>query len=229
MGVHSTAPFLGLLLEECRRQYGARHEQDYPRMVVYAWPIPFYPDRPVDHDAVKAVIHGALAALQDTGIDFIAMPCNIAHLYFDELQREARVPLLNMVDLAVEEIPLGGGPAALLATRATRDAALYQRRLERRGVPVIDSEPLQHRIDALLLHIKRGHSSESQHDEWMEILDSAQELGAQIALVACTDLNAAMDLAGPRRRMQVVDGTQTLAARTISRWCAAAQIATSVA
>lgn len=54
MGVRSTAPFLELVIEECQRQYGASHQPDYPQMMVLSWPTPFWIDRPVDHDAMRA-------------------------------------------------------------------------------------------------------------------------------------------------------------------------------
>ena len=120
MGVRSTSPFVDLLIEECQRQYGAKCELDYPRMILFSWPIPFFPDRPIDHDAMRDSILEGLRWLGRTGVDFIAIPCNTAHIYFDDLAAAAQVPLINMVDETVAAVPAEVETMALLATRATR-------------------------------------------------------------------------------------------------------------
>ena len=47
MGPRSTAPFVDLVLDECQRQYGARHDVEFPRMMTYSLPVPFYPEIPL--------------------------------------------------------------------------------------------------------------------------------------------------------------------------------------
>ena len=62
-------------------------------------------DRPIDHAAMKkAIIEGA-QKLESTGVDFIAMPCNTAHLYFEELQRSITISILNIVYYTLKAIP----------------------------------------------------------------------------------------------------------------------------
>ncbi len=71
MGVRSTSPFVDLLIEECQRQYGAKYETDYPRTIIFSWPTPFFPDRQIDHDAMRDSILEGLRWLDRTGVDFI--------------------------------------------------------------------------------------------------------------------------------------------------------------
>ena len=81
MGPKSTGPFVDTVVAECQTIYGAKHDIDFPHMMIYSCPTPFYMDRPIDHAAMKkAIIEGA-QKLESTGVDFIAMPCNTAHLY----------------------------------------------------------------------------------------------------------------------------------------------------
>ena len=42
MGPRSTAPFVDLVVSECRNQYGARHDIDFPPMMILSWPTPFF-------------------------------------------------------------------------------------------------------------------------------------------------------------------------------------------
>ncbi|HLF03129.1 MAG TPA: aspartate/glutamate racemase family protein, partial [Anaerolineales bacterium] len=85
MGPRSTAPFVDLVVTECQRQYGATRDLDFPPMMIYALPAPFDLDRPLDHEALRSAIGEGLRRLEATGVAFIAMPCNSAHIYYDDL------------------------------------------------------------------------------------------------------------------------------------------------
>jgi aspartate racemase len=67
MGPASTAPFLDLLLNECRRQYGAHHDIDYPKILICSQPAPFFHDRPNDHAAMVAATLSGLRDLEKGG------------------------------------------------------------------------------------------------------------------------------------------------------------------
>ena len=47
-------------MTECQRQYGARYDDEYPPMMVYALPTPLRLDRPLDHAAMRACIRTGL-------------------------------------------------------------------------------------------------------------------------------------------------------------------------
>ncbi len=60
MGPKSTGPFIDTVVAECQTIYGAKHDMDFPHMMIYSCPTPFYMDRPIDHEAMKkAIIEGA--------------------------------------------------------------------------------------------------------------------------------------------------------------------------
>ena len=128
MGPRSTAPFIDLVVTECQRQYGATNDIDFPPMMIYSLPTPFYIDRPVDHAAMQATICAGLRHLAASGVAFIAMPCNSAHVYYDQLSRCINIPLLNMVDEAVRAIPASGG-SVVTSTIQCRDYRLGLPRL----------------------------------------------------------------------------------------------------
>jgi len=122
MGPRSTAPFVDMLVDECQRQYGVRYDIDFPPMLIYALPTPFYVDRPIDHAALEAAIVAGLRKLADSGVAFVAMPCNSAHIYFEQQAAGIHVPLLNMIDLA-----LGALPAASNTLRGEKTYAIIDK------------------------------------------------------------------------------------------------------
>ncbi|WP_088293068.1 aspartate/glutamate racemase family protein [Bacillus mycoides] len=187
MGPKSTGPFVDTVVAECQTIYGAKHDIDFPHMMIYSCPTPFYMDRPIDHAAMKkAIIEGA-QKLESTGVDFIAMPCNTAHLYFEELQRSITIPILNIVDETLKAIPENTKRVALLATEATVQASIYQDGITKRDIEYIHNEQWQEMINQIITCIKGGEIEEARKLWSLLVLQLKDEVDT--AIIACTDLN----------------------------------------
>ncbi|MFB6429299.1 aspartate/glutamate racemase family protein [Bacillus thuringiensis] len=187
MGPKSTGPFVDTVVARCQTIYGAKHDMDFPHMMIYSCPTPFYMDRPIDHETMKkAIIEGA-QKLESTGVDFIAIPCNTAHLYFEELQRSLSIPILNIVDETLKTIPENTKRVTLLATEATIQAGIYQDGIVKRNIEYIHHEKWQEMINQIITYIKSGESEEAR--ELWNVLVLQLEGEVDTAIIACTDLN----------------------------------------
>ncbi|PEX91736.1 aspartate/glutamate racemase family protein [Bacillus cereus] len=187
MGPKSTGPFVDTVVAQCQIIYGAKHDIDFPHMMIYSCPTPFYMDRPIDHAAMKkAIIEGA-QKLESTGVDFIAMPCNTAHLYFEELQRSLSIPILNIVDETLKAIPENTKKVALLATEATVQAGIYQDGIAKRDIDYIHNKQWQESINQIITCIKGGEIEEARQ-LWSALILQLQD-EVDTAIIACTDLN----------------------------------------
>jgi len=185
-------------------------------MLIYALPTPFYVDRPIDHAALAAAIVAGLRKLEDAGVAFVAMPCNSAHIYFEQLAAEIHVPLLNMIDVALGALPAAANTVALLATRPTVEARLYQEAIERAGKRVLVGEHWQARVDALILAIKSAADRAVAHELWRDLVADMHAVGVGTLLLACTDLNAVS--ATLNTPLALVDATRCLAEATVKTW-----------
>ncbi|MBU5218586.1 amino acid racemase [Bacillus albus] len=187
MGPKSTGPFVDTVVAKCQTIYGAKHDMDFPHMMIYSCPTPFYMDRPIDHEAMKnAIIEGA-QKLESTGVDFIAIPCNTAHLYFEELQHSLSIPILNIVDETLQTIPENIKRVALLATEATVQAGIYQDGITKRNIEYIHHETWQEMINQIITWIKSGEVEEARELWNALVLQLRDEVDT--AIIACTDLN----------------------------------------
>ncbi|PFB20720.1 aspartate/glutamate racemase family protein [Bacillus cereus] len=187
MGPKSTGPFVDTVVAGCQTIYGAKHDMDFPHMMIYSCPTPFYMDHPIDHEAMKkAIIEGA-QKLESTGASFIAMPCNTAHLYFEELQRSLSIPILNIVDETLQAIPETAKRVALLATEATVQAGIYQDGIAKRNIEYIHYEKWQTMINQIIMYIKSGEVEEARK-LWSALVVQLKD-EVDTAIIACTDLN----------------------------------------
>jgi len=138
-------------------------------------------------------------ALERFGADFIVMPCNTAHLFWQELVDAVEIPFLNIVEETVGEIEKAfrNEPArvGVLATEGTIKSSLYQTAITNHGlVPLIPSEKTQHRVHRVIKRIKAKHEKEASKKEIESAVQSLQSSGAEGVILGCTELGLVKDL-----------------------------------
>lgn len=220
MGPSSTAPFLDMVYEECRRQYGARHDGDFPKIVLCSQPAPFFHDRPIDDGAMAAATIDGLRTLQRAGADIVAIACNSVHVYFDDLQRSVDVTLLNMVDIVMLALPPGARRVAFCTSRPLTQSDLYPRHARLRGLEVV-CPPWQDSIDELQDLVQTDPDPLRLRAAWARLFEHLANLPPVDALVvACLDLSGTLGHAQLLSTVPVIDSAQTLAARLVASWLA---------
>jgi aspartate racemase len=215
MGPRSTAPFVDMVVTECQKQYGARHVEDFPHMLIYSLPAPFFIDRPIDHERARSVVQTGIQRLESTGVDFIAMPCNTAHTYYAGLAASVRVPLLNMVTEACQALR-EFQRIAICATETTVQSGLYQKGIQAAGKEALPTDATQAKVNELIAGIIAGREGAHMRALWNEIVNALVEQGADAILVACTEINALGRLED--KRIAVADATAALAQATVRKY-----------
>ncbi|WP_437821118.1 GNAT family N-acetyltransferase [Sorangium sp. So ce1078] len=215
MGPRSTAPFIDLVITECQEQYGAKDDIDFPKMMICSLPAPFYPDRATDHAAMEATLRAGIEGLARTGVDFIAIPCNTAHIYYPKLSACIDVPLLNMVELALDAVPEPARSIALIAARPTVESGIYQDGVRRRGGQPIDVD-WQREVDALIGATRTSRDPALFRARWDSLLRRAKSAGADAVLLACMDLSAIK--AHIETDLLLIDAGQCLARGIVAQW-----------
>jgi aspartate racemase len=207
---------IGILavITECQKQYGAKLDEEFPHMIIYSLPTPFYVDRPIDHDKMKSAVKAGLQKLESVGVSFIAVPCNTVHAYFDELKLSIKVKLLNIIEESMRDLKQGKR-IALIATAPTIQSGAYQKFIERRGAEVVHSETIQTSVNKLLADVKAGRPRSQLDAEWMELLTLAKHEGADSAIIACTDLSIFAEL---KDGLAVTDSSTALARSIVTEY-----------
>jgi len=218
MGPRSTAPFLELVLDQCQQQYGAKDDLDFPHLMIYSLPTPFYLDRPIDHQQMKRQISLGLQRLEQNGVDLIAMPCNTAHVYYEELITGMKVPLLNIVTETLQAIGGVAKRVTLLATKTTLEAAIYQKGLAMTGHEFIFQLDWQEKINELIKMVKAQIKLEQIIQMCQELLDLLAKEKVEVVLIGCTDLSLLKKYLNSK--LQLIDSSEALARRTVQLWLA---------
>jgi aspartate racemase len=126
--------------------------------------------------------------LQRAGAHALAMPCNTAHAYADSIRRAIAIPLLDMVNLTVEQIAAGSAShVGLLASTAVHNTALYATAFSARGIATVQPAR-QEEVMALIKAVKRGDTRAQAQAALSRIaLDMADR--ADVLLIGCSELS----------------------------------------
>ena len=147
--------------------------------------------------------------LEGAGAQALAIPCNTAHHYAQEIQAAVAIPLLHMVKLTVARIAARtpGARVGVLASTAVHRVGVYERELIDRVL-----EPVRPRrqedLMALIRGVKRGETGAQAARQLAEI-GAELEDHCEIALIACSELSLISEHLTARGR--VLDSLDVLA------------------
>jgi aspartate racemase len=202
----------------------AGRDQDHIPAVL--WSDPRVPDRTAarlsgGEDPLPWLNRG-IAGLRAAGAGAIAMPCNTAHGWYDEMRAATDLPILHIVDAAAEDLARQGirsGRVGVMGTAGTLAMRLYQPRLEALGYEVIVPEPAE--MEALVspgIALVKANKVTDAYPPLAEAAGKLRARGAAAVVLGCTEIPLGI-LAGPHAEIGVplVDTIDALALSAI-RW-----------
>ncbi len=130
--------------------------------------------------------------LEAWGADFLAIPCNTAHVYHGDVERAVNIPVLHIVDLAIKAALRKKDnlkQIGVLATPMVRITKLYEDRFAPFGISVIypDSQD-EVKLFEIIRKIKAGDTGPAQKEALKIIQQKLVGKGAELCILACTEL-----------------------------------------
>ncbi len=214
MGPRSTSPFLELVLDECQKQYGAKHDIDYPYMVINSLPTPFYMDREIDEEDLKTSIVNGLKYLLSSDVALVAIPCNTAHKYYDALKEIGGSKVMSIIDETGSQIPKNT-KVTLLATETTRASNLYQDKIRELGSQYYFEASWQKQINEIIIMIKSKETEKSINSKWIELIGQLEDVNIKTAIIGCTELSRLIEI---DHRINFVDSSKALAESFVRKY-----------
>ncbi|MBX9903716.1 MAG: amino acid racemase [Burkholderiales bacterium] len=223
MGPLAAADFLTKLVAETP----AMRDQDHIPYV--AWGVPQIPERPA------AILHGGesplpqmlrgIAALKQAGASVVAIACNTAHYWHDDLVRQGGLPILHIADAVCDMLAERGitaGKIGLLGTDGTVKAGFFQQRFAARGLDcILSSRADQDQLVLPAIAAVKANDLPRAHGLALEAVARLLDSGAQAVVLACTETPVAIDYADNPVKARCIDATRALA-RACVAWHQAA-------
>lgn len=222
MGPLATVDFMQKMLQATPVQ----HDQEHMPVLVSS--LPQIPDRTRAYrgegpSPVQAMLDSG-RRLVAGGAGLVVVPCNTAHLWFDELQSGLGLPMLHIVDAALAEVQAQAQQGdreirvGLLGTDATLASGLYVNRggtgggTHRHWVQPTAVEMVEDVMRGIG-HVKAGDLAQGR-THLRSAADALVRRGAEVLVLACTEIPPA--LAGVDLGVPVVDATAALARAAVA-------------
>lgn len=154
--------------------------------------------------------------LESSGADFIIMPCNTAHHFYDYLDERINIPFLNMIEetakLVQKTFP-SLKKIGLLATDGTIKARVYEKIFDKYNIEVlVPSKENQAYVYQLIYNIKEG-KTENSLEGFYGAIEEMKEKGIDLFVAGCTEISVALDLYGIKENF--IDPLEVIAISSI--------------
>ena len=157
--------------------------------------------------------------LEAAGCEFVVIPCNTAHYFYDELEQAVEIPVVNIVEetiryakARVQDLSCVG----IMATTGTIVTGTYQKYAERAGLSF--AVPDEDEQDLLMQIIYDGVKAGKPvpRADFDRVANHLRAKGAQCLILGCTELSVLKrDL--PINDPDVLDSSDVLASETVRR------------
>lgn len=128
--------------------------------------------------------------LESMGADFLIMPCNTAHYFYNDIVKSINIPFLNMISETAKSFK-SGEKIGLLATQGTYSSKIYEKTFNELDLEIIaPPQGLQVLLMDLIYEIKSGKSNGEDIDV-ASILNHFYDLGITKIILGCTELPVA--------------------------------------
>ncbi len=130
--------------------------------------------------------------LEKAGADYIVIPCNTAHFFYDEIQNAVDTHIINIIEETVLHIKNNLPDAkkvGILATRGTLVSGSYQNMLEKHGLgyAVPDEYDTESLMEIIYDQVKAGKSVDIE--SFWRIINNLKKAGCDCVVLGCTELS----------------------------------------
>jgi aspartate racemase len=135
--------------------------------------------------------------LENSGADFLIMPCNTAHYFINTIQEAVNIPFVNMVEETVKYTEKKFGKdtvVGILATDGTIKSKIYENYYANLGIKTVVPDKTQAEVMKFIYDvIKKGNYNEGT-SLMFSAVEELKEMGATSFLLGCTELSSAQYL-----------------------------------
>lgn len=220
VGPQTTSKVYLSIIESIRKN----NESNYPPIIIYNLPFPFVIEEEAiiqgknSEKMIPYLVEGA-KILEKAGANFIVLPCNTLHKYTNEIKESIKIAFLSILEetalyLSHKKIKAVG----ILATQTTVDSEIYSNVLKNNGITTFyPNVNEQNEINKIIIELLNGEKNILYSKKINEICNSLKAKGAEVLLLACTDLQ--LIISNVHSSMPIIDTTEILIQASIRELC----------
>jgi len=193
MGAAASARLYSEIVRISQETYGARRDCDFPPMLLYSLPLAGLEAGGLTAqgaEGAQSQLTAGVKKLEQGGSDFVVIPCNTVHYFYDAIQSAVNIPVLSLIEETVNEVARGRyGCVGVLCTKSTSKWGLYSKELDKRGIGVVAVNAQQQKEITQIIHrVIGGIQGVGDRRILQGIIQDLSKRGAEGVVLGCTEL-----------------------------------------
>lgn len=203
------------LMQRVLAKTPATDDQDHIHMIV--------DNNPKVPSRIKALLEGtgedptpvlvAMAQrLENAGVNFLVIPCNTAHYYWQAINHAVSIPVWHLVDLTLKtvkkKLPNHYSKVGLLASPALQKIGLYQTWCDKHGLGLLYPTEEEKQLEVIQA-VKKGQQTQHEVKQLNALAAQLVTNGAQAIILGCTEFSILHDQISAS--VPVIDALEVLA------------------
>jgi len=154
--------------------------------------------------------------LETMGADFIIMPCNTAHFFYNEIAASIKIPFLSIIEETVKYVIDNSihDQLGLIGTLVSYNTGIFESVFNKKNVPLIfPSEKLKAVSNKVIFDYKNG--LHLNVDEMNSVISGLKERNAETFILGCTEMPLIFKMLGIKEK--TIDPTDILAKASVKK------------
>ena len=195
IGPASTVNYYLGLIEKVKAEFG---ENTYPEIVIDSVNLDYATKCFINREDEKSVelMVRSVSNLQAAGAQIAAITANTEHILWDKMKKDFDIPVISIVDAAVEEICTRKFKRVLvLGTVFTMRSGLYEKPFKSHGITLVLPSAEEQEIigDLIYPNLENGIVISNDRKRMLEIAEKYIEMyDAEAVLLGCTEIALAI-------------------------------------
>lgn len=154
--------------------------------------------------------------LESAGCNFLCIPCNTCHYFYDDIKKEIKIPIINMIEevmiyLTKHNIKTVG----LLSSTGTIKSHIYDKFATKYGITLLKPNAIEQEIVMSFIYDEvKSKSSNYNLDGILSVIENLKDKNIEALILGCTELPIALN--ENNTKITCIDSTLILAKKVIT-------------
>lgn len=190
MGPQASCELYRLLIEGARGVYGAKHNDEYPEILIDSIPVPDGFSHPEQMEVVATMLEDRVKRMTAYGATMISLACNTVCIFKERLQAKTPVEVISTVDEVVAAIAQKHKNILLLSSSTSLKLHLYQHAFDKSEIKyLLPTSEDYSEIDTIIAGVLSGVEREVLTKKVLRLTEKLLHTVSVDAIVlGCTEM-----------------------------------------
>lgn len=217
LGPETTAEFYLDVIFSCQK----KSKEARPGVVISSVPLPYKIEedlitKNIGSERYIPFLTAEAKKLEQSGVDFIVMPCNSLHVFIEQIRDSVKIPVLSIIEETVKFLKQNDfNRVGILSTSATIQNKLYENAFAKNGIDYVTPDGFQQaKMGKFIMNLVTGQQNNRDREELIEIVNDFDKQNVDCVALACTDLQL---LIPKHPHLKIFDTMKILSEATVAR------------